>query len=96
MRELAEDESVQVIILQLINVRYLDGSVCWALLQVEAYLKKKGILLLFSGVNPAIDQVFHSSGLKKKLGENRFFISNDQVPSEPTRKAYAYAKSVIK
>lgn len=94
LRNIAEDESIKVIILQLLNIRRLDASVCLALRQVLDYLKSTNRILMLAGVTSEVYAVLHDSGLLEEIGEEHCFIANEQLPSEPTRTAYALAKLI--
>lgn len=95
LRQIGEDEHLKVVILQLLHTRHLDASVCLALHKVYSYLKNTGRFLLLSGVTMEAKQALKQSGLLEEVGEANVFLANDQVPSEPTRKAYAYAKNLL-
>ena len=92
---LAEEENLQVLILQIINARHIDASICLALQHVDALLRANTRILLISSVSPQVEQVMEKSGLAEVIGRDRLFMSNDRVPSEPTRLAYAYAKKIV-
>lgn len=92
LRNIAEDEEIKVLILQLLNTRYIDASVCLALRQILSYLKSTNRRLMLSGVSPEVWKVLEESGVLRKIGEENCFPANEQLPSEPTRNAYALAK----
>ncbi|MBS0623868.1 MAG: SulP family inorganic anion transporter [Verrucomicrobia bacterium] len=95
LRLLAEDESIRILILQLLNVRHLDASVCLALRHLNKYLSKTGRKLLISGVSEEVEKILDNSGLTDKIGRESIFIYNEQLPGEATRSAYAYAKNLL-
>lgn len=95
IRQIAEDGTVRVVILQVMNARHLDASVCLALRQLDQYLKKTGRTLLISGATSEVLSVLEDAGLKKQMGVDHIFPANEQLPSEPTRNAYAFAKSLL-
>lgn len=94
LRNIAEDENLKVIIIQLLNTRFLDASCCLALRQVLRYLKATKRTLMLSGVSPEVWGVLDDSHLLYEIGEANCFAANEQLPSEPTRNAYAQAKSL--
>ncbi len=94
LRQIAEDENLKVIILQLLNTRNVDASVCLALRLVHKYLKTTQRHFMLSGVSPEFWEVLQQSGLLKEIEEENCFPANEQLPSEPTRKAYALAKNL--
>lgn len=95
LRQVGEEEHLKVVILQLLHTRHLDASVCMALHHIYAYLKNTGRYLLLSGVAQEALLALKQSGLLEEVGEAHVFLANEQVPSEPTRKAYAYAKNLL-
>ncbi len=95
LREVGEDEMLKVVILQLLNVRHIDASIALALKTVHRYLDGTGRVLLITGISPDVYSVLRHAGLADKLGKDRLFIANEQLPSEPTRTAYAYAKNLL-
>jgi sulfate permease, SulP family len=95
IRKVLEDEDIQVIILQIKNARHFDATACLALEQLYEYLKRTNRYLLASGVTPEVWKVLDDSGLIEEIGKEHFFLVNDQLPSESTRNAYAYAKTLL-
>ncbi|MCB1180450.1 MAG: SulP family inorganic anion transporter [Chlamydiia bacterium] len=95
LRELSEGESIRIIIFQLFNTRSVDASICLVLKKLHRYMRSEGKVLLASGVNKEVWKVMRSAGLIGEMGEERFFKTNEQLPSEPTRSAYAFAKTLI-
>ncbi len=95
LRHIAEEESTRVVILQIMNARHIDASVCMVLQQVNDYFKRIGCYLLISGVTAGVREVMQNAGLIKALGEDHLFSANERVPSGPTRDAYAHAKSLL-
>lgn len=95
LRLIGEDESIKVIILQLLNVRYVDASVCIALKNVYRYLKGTGRIFIISGISDDVYVALKESGIESQVGKDHLFMANDQLPSESTRNAYALAKSEI-
>ncbi|MCH9626818.1 MAG: putative sulfate transporter [Chlamydiales bacterium] len=92
LRNIAEDEAIKVVIIQLLNTRYIDASICLALRQVFKYLNGTHRRLMLSGVAPEVWKVLEEAGLIHEFGEENCFPANKQLPSEPTRNAYALAK----
>lgn len=92
LRNLSEDEEIKVLILQLLNTRYMDASICLAIRQVYKYLKHTQRTFMLAGVSPELWKVLDDSGLLQEIGKENCFPSNEQLPSEPTRDAYALAK----
>ncbi len=92
LRNISEDETLKVVILQLLNTRYIDASICLALRQVLDYLSSTNRKFMLSGVSEEVWTVLDESGLLHKIGEENCFPANEQLPSEPTRNAYALAK----
>lgn len=95
LRQLAEDENIKVVILQLFNVHYIDASICLALEKVHAYLRSTQRHLLLAGLSIEVHQTLAATGLLKLVGEENCFMINERLPGESTRHAYAYAKTFI-
>lgn len=94
LREIGEDDKIKVIILQLLNTRYIDASVCLALHRMIQYHKLNKNNLLISGISREVWETLEEAGIIAELGEEYCFKANEQLPSEPTRSAYALAKSL--
>jgi hypothetical protein len=47
---------------------------------------------MLSGISEEVWKVPEESGLIREIGEKNCFPANEQLPSEPTRNAYALAK----
>lgn len=94
-RQISEDENLRAIILQMINARHIDASICITLDQIHRYLKSTDRILMLSGVSPEVWDVMKKAGLIDQIGEEYVFPANERVPSEPTRKAYALAKEIL-
>ncbi len=92
LRFLFEEESLRVVILQLLNTRGIDASVCLAIRHVYRYFQATDRHLMVSGVSDEVWKVLERSGVLEILGEENCFRANEQLPSEPTRAAYARAK----
>jgi len=95
LRLLSEDENLHIVILQLLNIRHLDASVCLALRHINKYLERTGRKLIISGVSNEVYKIFNRAGLTSKIGRDAIFVYNEQLPGEATRSAYAYAKSLL-
>jgi anti-anti-sigma factor len=95
LHRLASDGPLHVIILQMMNVRYLDASVCIALIQLNGALQKMGCHLLLSGVTPEVEKILASAGVNEALGNQKIFSAIHEEPSRPTRAAYSFAKGLI-
>jgi sulfate permease, SulP family len=95
LRQIAEDENIKVVILQLLNTRYIDASVCLALENVHHYLLSTQRHMVLAGVGPEILSVLKKTGLLAAIGDYNCFPARGRLPSESTRLAYAYAKNLI-
>lgn len=95
LREIAEQEGVQVVILQLLNVRSIDASVCLALEQTLSYFQSTHRHLLITGATSEVEYVLKHVGIIEKLGSTSYFPANERLPSEPTRDAYTTAKNLL-
>ncbi|MCH9608585.1 MAG: putative sulfate transporter [Chlamydiales bacterium] len=95
LRLVGEDEGIKVIILQLLNVRHIDASCCIALKNVYRYLKDTNRILMICGVTDDVYTTLEEAGLVSKIGKENFYLANDQLPGEPTRNAYAAAKTLL-
>ena len=91
----SQDPNVRAVILQLLNVRHLDASVCVALQETNEALKKQNKYLLLAGVSRRVYEILEDSGLLERIHPQYLFFSNKQIPSEPIRKAYEKAKELV-
>ncbi len=95
LRLASEDDAIKIVILQLLNARYIDASICIALKNIYGYLKGNHKILMISGVTKEVYEALEGSGIVSKVGPGNLFMANEQLPSEPTRNAYALAKSYL-
>lgn len=95
LHQIAEDENIRVVILQLLNTRHLDASVCLALKNIYYYLKGSGRHLILTGISQDVWYVLEDTGLIALFGHDNCFHAKERLPGEPTREAYAYAKTLI-
>jgi anti-anti-sigma regulatory factor len=79
----------------LLNTRYLDASVCLALEQIYTYLHATHRHFILAGVSPEVREVLKKANLLEMIGEQNCFAAKEQLPGEPTRDAYAYAKTLL-
>ncbi|MCP5469548.1 MAG: SulP family inorganic anion transporter [Chlamydiales bacterium] len=95
VRRIADDEEIEVVILQLFNVHSIDASICLAIRQLYRYLKGTGRTFMITGISRDVLQTLRRSSVNKEIGEENIFEANEQLPSEPTRNAYATAKYLL-
>ncbi len=91
----AEEEGLKVVILQLLNVRTVDASICLALRQIHRFLAETGRRLMIVGISEEVAKMLSKSGVDKEIGMGNIFIANEQLPSDSTRTAYAQAKAQL-
>lgn len=92
--QLSMESNLKVIILQLINTRKIDASVCLSIIEAHSFLTQNGRVLLLAGVTPEVIKILKQSGICELIGEHHIFFANDRLPGEPTREAYALAKNL--
>jgi len=92
---IADDENLSVIILQLMNTRSIDATVCMALKGFNRFLKATDRVLILSGVSSQVAKVMRQAELDKEIGQEYIFGANEQLPGEPTRQAYNLAKQLV-
>lgn len=96
LKTLAEDDqSTQVILLQLKNARDIDATSCLALLQLHEYLEKGGRHLVLSGMTHDMWDVMSNSGLIKKIGKENLFVFDERHPQAYMQKAIIRAKALV-
>ncbi|MEZ5315309.1 MAG: SulP family inorganic anion transporter [Chlamydiales bacterium] len=95
LRDISEDDSIKILILQLLNTRYIDASICLMLRELLNYLKATGKKLLISGISTEVWKTLEDSQFINEIGKENLFPANEQLPSEPTRNAYKLAKDYI-
>lgn len=92
--QLSLELNLKVVILQLINTRKIDASVCLSLIEAHSFFTQNSRVLLLAGVAPEVTKILQQSGLFELIGKHHIFFANDQLPGEPTREAYALAKNL--
>lgn len=95
LKSFAEDDnSTQVIILQLKNARDIDATVCLALKQLHDYLKGSGRHLVACGLTSHIWEVLSDSGLVEQIGKENLFLFDERHPHMHMQKAIHRAKQL--
>jgi SulP family sulfate permease len=95
LRLASEDENIKIIILQMLNARYIDASICLVIKYLNKYFQKTGRLLMLSGVSADVYKILDDAGIINKLGRSCVFKVNEKLPGEATRLAYARAKVLL-
>ena len=78
---ICEDENVQIVILQLLNTRFIDASVCLALENIYYYLSSTKRRLILSGISTDVWQVLENTNLLDLFGPENCFPAQEQLPS---------------
>jgi len=94
-KEVAEDPFVEIIILRLNNVYYMDASMCYALLNLKKRLEKTSRYLLISGITPEVFKVFNKVGLVEDLDRDNLFLTDESSPQFSTWQAYQRAEDLL-
>ena len=94
LQEVARDSIVKSVVLRLNNVYYMDASMCFAILNLYEYLKKRKKYLVISGITKELWQVFLKADLVKAIGEDNLFISDESKPQLSTWHACVRAKKL--
>jgi sulfate permease, SulP family len=94
VRNIAENQNMQVFILRMKNARHLDASTVLALENLHDYLRETGRHLLISGSNRDVTRVLKNSGLLKVIGEQNIFPATGN-PTMATRQALKRAKELL-
>ncbi len=92
---IAEDESVQAIVLRLNNVHHMDASMCLAISKLYEVLHSTNRHLLISGLTEEVWQVFHRAGLVKQIGFDNLYFTDESNPQFSTWKACLHAQELI-
>lgn len=95
LRSVAQDRSVQAIVLRLNNVYHMDASMCLAILQLYETLKASGRYLVISGLTEEVWHVFHRAGLVKQIGLDNFYFTDESNPQFSTWKACLRAQELV-
>ncbi|MFA5250342.1 MAG: SulP family inorganic anion transporter [Parachlamydiales bacterium] len=95
LQEVAKDPFVEVIVVRLNNVYYMDASMCYALVALKEYLKKTKRFLLISGITPEVFTVFDKAGLVYELGRDNLFLTDESSPQFSTWQACQRAEELI-
>lgn len=94
-RELAKDPYVEVIVLRLNGVHYIDASTCYALMRLHEYLKATKRHLVISGISEEVWQTLYKTKLVRELGADNLFLSDDTKPQLSTWRACMRAEELI-
>jgi sulfate permease, SulP family len=89
-----DDNTTQVIILQLKNARDIDATVCLALQQLHEYLKGSGRYLVACGLSTQIWEVLSDSGLVEQVGKQNLFLFDERHPHLHMHKAILRARQL--
>jgi len=95
VRTVAEDPYVKVIVLRLYGVYHVDASMCCALLNLHAYLKATNRELIISGITEEVWQIFYKAQVINKIGQDHFFLTDEENPQLSTWKAYVFAEDLV-
>lgn len=95
LRAIAQDRSVQAIVLRLNNVYHMDASMCMAILQLYDSLKTAGRHLVISGLTEEVWHVFHRAGLVKQIGLDNLYFTDESNPQFSTWKACLRAQELV-
>lgn len=88
------NSGLKVLILRFRRTHLLASTGIIALGHIIDEAKKKGIEVLFCGVQNETRETLESSGILDSLGQQRIFIANDQLFTS-TQKALEEAKSIL-
>lgn len=84
LQTIAENPSVQVIVLRLNGVYHVDASICFALLRLSEYMKATNRYLVITGVTEEVLEVFKRASIYESIGEENFFLTDDEKPQLST------------
>ena len=97
LQEILEDileTHPKVLILRFRRTHLLASTGIIALNQIIQSAKKKGIVVLFSGVHSEILETLESAGIVTKIGQSNIFTADNQL-LESTQMALEEAKRLI-
>lgn len=93
LRSIAEDDhTTRVLLLQLKNARDMDGSSCWALMQLHEYLTRGHRHLVLCGMDEEAWEVMSNTGLIAQIGKSNLFLFDPHHPHAHMQRAMARAK----
>lgn len=95
LQTIAEDRSVQAIVLRLNNVYHMDASMCLAILRLYDTLKASHRYLVISGLTEEVWRVFHRAGLVKQIGLDNLYFTDESNPQFSTWKACLRAQDLV-
>lgn len=101
VQRMTEDESLQVVILRLKNVRNLDATSVWALEDLIRFTREHHRHIVISGASKAVYRVLRKSGVLKTLqegcvqGERNIFLYSPSNPNFSTRQALKRAQQLL-
>ncbi len=95
LESVAEDKTVQAIVLRLNNVHHMDASMCLAILRLFDTLHSTSRHLVISGLTEEVWHVFHRTGVVKKIGLDNLYFTDESNPQFSTWKACLRAQEII-
>ena len=95
LQTIAEEKSVQVIVLRLNGVFHVDASICYALLNLAEYMQATDRHVVITGVTEEVLEVFKKSTIYEQLGKENFFLTDDIKPQFSTWKGCLRAKELM-
>ncbi len=95
MISIAEDPYVDAIILKLNSIYHVDASICFAIMQLNEYLKKRNKILLISGLTKEVWKTLQKTHVVTALGQDRLFLTDETNPQLSTWEAYQFAEELI-
>lgn len=95
LQSVAEDRSIQAIVLRLNNIYHMDASMCLAILHLYDTLKSTGRYLVISGLTEEVWHVFHRAGLVKQIGLDNLYFTDESNPQFSTWKACLRAQDLL-
>jgi SulP family sulfate permease len=95
LKKIAKDPYVKVIVLRLDKVKYIDASMCFAIIRLHEYLKAANRNLVISGLSEEVWNTLYKTKLVNELGQNNLFLSNEANPQLSTWRACLRAEELI-
>lgn len=95
LQTIAEDKSVQVIVVRLNRVFHVDASICYAILSLAEYMQATNRHVVITGVTEDVLAVFKKASIYEKIGAENFFLTDEFKPQFSTWKGCLRAKELL-
>jgi sulfate permease, SulP family len=95
LQEIAKDPYVQVIILRLNGVNYIDASTCFAIMRLHEYLKATNRHLVIAGISDEVWHTLFKADLINTLDKDNLYLADETKPQLSTWRGCLRAEELV-